>query len=308
MDRSLPRPTDDFVSLPSAASSIPTRAPSRDQLEPARGATLWGVLAAFAFHAGVIWLSPREAARAALSIPVDMELFEAPLMEPEPKEPEPKLEEPPPAPEPPVAAMLAPVERRRAPEPAPAKPAQVKSEAPPPKAEEDVPPPAPAAAPAAEAPEKLAEPAPALVAAEGKGDASNSIVASAGGAFGGRGTGGAGVPGGTGTGAVGSKQGVVGGTGTGGSATPVTLSLKDWKCAWPDEAEYEDFDQQVVSIRVVVAEDGRVESAEILKDPGFGFGRAARDCARRVRFNPAKDAGGRAVRAVSPPINVRFVR
>jgi protein TonB len=139
------------------------------------------------------------------------------------------------------------------------------------------------------------------------GPSDHTIVQSATGAFSGRGTSGTGVPGGTGTGVAGSKQGVVGGTGTG-TAQPVTLSLKDWKCPWPEDAEYEDFDQQVVSIRVVVAEDGRVEKADIVSDPGFGFGKAARDCARRVRFNPAKDVQGRAIKAMSPPINVRFLR
>jgi protein TonB len=134
----------------------------------------------------------------------------------------------------------------------------------------------------------------------------HTIVQSTGGALSGKGLGGSGVPGGTGA-ASGSRQGVVGGTGTG-SAQPVTLSLKNWKCPWPAEAEYEDFDEQVVSIKVVVAEDGHVEQAEIVSDPGYGFGRHARDCARRVRFNPAKDGAGRAIKAMSPPIVVRFVR
>ncbi len=298
MDRSLSRPTDDIISSPSV-ESVPVSGVKRDQLEPTRGATLLGVAAALAFHVAFIGLSPREAARAAVPVTVEIELFEAPPAPELPLEPE----EPPPKAEEPVAAMVVPVERRRLPEPVLAK----KEAAPPPKAEEDVPPPSAAPAAVAEQPEKLSEPAPALVAAEGAGDSSHSIVQSATGALGGRGLTGAGVVGGTGTGAAGSKQGVVGGTGTG-TAVPVTLSLKDWRCAWPEEAEYEDFDQQVVSLRVVVAEDGRVESAEIVKDPGFGFGRAARDCARRVRFNPAKDASGRAVRAASPPINVRFVR
>lgn len=295
MDRSLPRPTE---LGPLSAGSVVPAASASGQLEPARGATLLGVVAAVAVHAAIIVLSPREAAHAALSAqPVEMEIFEAPRPVAEP-EPEP--------PQAPVAAMIAPVERRRAPEPV-REPKREATQAPK-AAEEAAPPPAVAATPAQA--EKPSEPAPALVAAaDAAGDASHSIVQSATGAMGGRGTAGSGVVGGTGTGIgpVGSKTGVVGGTGSG-SAVPVTLSSKAWRCPWPEDAEYEDFDQQAVSIRVVVAEDGRVEKVEILRDPGFGFGRAARDCARKVRFNPAKDASGRSIRAVSPPINVHFVR
>jgi protein TonB len=282
------------VEAPSASGELVRL--NSEQPVPARGATALGVAFALAVHLGVIALSPREAAQAAVekAPPVEMEFIEPPP--PPPPEPE--------VPEEPVQAVMAP-ERR--PEPV-VRPEPKKAE-PPPKAAEDTPPP-PAAEPVAEpAAEKPSEPAPALVAApDANSTNDHTIVQSASGAFAGKGTGGSGVPGGTGTGAaVGSRQGVVGGTGTG-TATPVTLSLKDWRCAWPEEAEYEDFDQQLVSIRVVVAEDGRVEKADIVTDPGYGFGRAARDCARRVRFNPAKDASGRAVKAVSPPINVRFVR
>jgi len=91
-------------------------------------------------------------------------------------------------------------------------------------------------------------------------------------------------------------------------AAPVRLPSREWRCPWPAEAEYEDFDEQLVAIRVVVATDGSVESAQLVSDPGFGFGAAARDCARRARFTPARDDSGRAVRALSPPIHVRFVR
>jgi len=91
-------------------------------------------------------------------------------------------------------------------------------------------------------------------------------------------------------------------------AAPVRLPVREWHCPWPAQAEYEDIDQQLVSIRVLVAADGRVERAELVSDPGFGFGAAARECARRVRFTPALDSQGRATRALSPPIHVRFVR
>jgi protein TonB len=126
--------------------------------------------------------------------------------------------------------------------------------------------------------------------------------------MGGRGVGAVGgVPGGKGNTKDAQLDGVVGGTGTG-SAAPVSLPLKNWNCPWPEQAEAEDFDQQVVGLKVVVAEDGRVEKAEIVSDPGFGFGAAARECARRAKFTPARDAQGKIIKAQSPLINVRFVR
>ncbi len=288
MDRSLSPADEGFVEVP--GSSPPKR--TREQLEPSRGATALGVAFALGIHLGVIALSPPEAALAAVpAVPCEVEIFE-----PAPPAPEPEKSA-----QEPVQAVMA--ER---PKPVVVREAPKKDAAPPPKAAEDTPPP-PAAPTPEPAAEKPSEPAPALVAeADGK-PSDHTIVQSPSGALAGKGTGGLGVPGGTGTGPVGSKQGVVGGTGTG-SAQPVTLSLKDWRCPWPEDAEYEDFDQQVVSIRVVVAEDGRVEKADIVSDPGYGFGKAARDCAKRVRFNPAKDTEGRANKAISPPINVRFVR
>ncbi|MFT3928396.1 MAG: hypothetical protein QM778_38060 [Myxococcales bacterium] len=293
MDRSLSATTDDRLLSPSVA---PAERSSRSQLEPTRGATALGVVFAFGIHIGVIALSPREAALAAVpTAPCEVEIFEPPPpVVPEPEQPQPE----------PVHAVM--VER--------AKPVVVREvpkqaePTPPPKAAEELPP--PAAAPAAPEPivEKPSEPAPALVAAADSGPSNHMLVQSATGALGGRGTAGAGVPGGTGTGAVGSKQGVIGGTGLV-TPQPITLSLKEWNCGWPEDAEYEDFDQQVVSLRVVVNADGRVEKADVLKDPGYGFGRAARDCALRLRaFVPAKDTSGRAIKAVSDPISVRFVR
>ena len=43
-------------------------------------------------------------------------------------------------------------------------------------------------------------------------------------------------------------------------------------------------------------------------DPGFGFGAAARLCAQRTRFEPARDPAGEMIGALSPPIRVHFFR
>jgi periplasmic protein TonB len=88
----------------------------------------------------------------------------------------------------------------------------------------------------------------------------------------------------------------------------VALADDDWSCPWPHSAEAEDIDEQAVVIRVVVRVDGTVESAQVVTDPGAGFGAAALECARRSRFHPALDHEGKPMRATSPPIRVRFTR
>lgn len=91
-------------------------------------------------------------------------------------------------------------------------------------------------------------------------------------------------------------------------ARPVGLPARDWRCPWPAEADALSIDEQVVVIRVVVRVDGAVASAELISDPGYGFGQVALDCARQHRFPPAAGVDGRAITATSPPIRVRFTR
>ena len=89
---------------------------------------------------------------------------------------------------------------------------------------------------------------------------------------------------------------------------PVSPASDEWNCPWPAAAEGLPIDEQVATIRVVVAPDGAVESTELVADPGDGFGPAALACARRTRFSPALDADGRPIRARSPAIRVHFDR
>jgi protein TonB len=91
-------------------------------------------------------------------------------------------------------------------------------------------------------------------------------------------------------------------------STKVSLEGQSWSCPWPPEAEFERIDEQTVVIRVVVDPNGSVESAEIVVEPGHGFGKAAVACAVNTRFTPAHDRAGNAVRGRSPPIRVRFTR
>lgn len=91
-------------------------------------------------------------------------------------------------------------------------------------------------------------------------------------------------------------------------AAPVSLRSGQWNCPWPDAAADLPIDEQTATIRVTVRADGSVEASEIVEDPGDGFAPAALRCARATRFTPATDAEGRPIRAVSPPIRVRFRR
>jgi protein TonB len=63
-----------------------------------------------------------------------------------------------------------------------------------------------------------------------------------------------------------------------------------------------------VIIRVDVKADGTASRVEVVSDPGFGFGSAAKACALHTRFEPARDVNGKRIAALSPPIRVRFTR
>jgi protein TonB len=91
-------------------------------------------------------------------------------------------------------------------------------------------------------------------------------------------------------------------------ARPVTLAAGTWVCPWPPEADAEQIDEQTVVIRVRVRADGTVETAQVIADPGAGFGRAALTCARQTRFEPARGGDGTVVASWSPPIRVHFSR
>lgn len=88
----------------------------------------------------------------------------------------------------------------------------------------------------------------------------------------------------------------------------VSLTSEQWHCPWPAAALAQDLYEQFVIVRAWVRADGSVERASVLSDPGYGFGAAAVACALHTRFNPARNARGEALRALSPPIRVRFTR
>jgi len=112
-----------------------------------------------------------------------------------------------------------------------------------------------------------------------------------------------GVPGGTGT-----KPGPAAPTGPDLSRPPALSGSSDWDCPFPPEADVDQIDLQKVPIVVTVRADGTPESVRVVSDPGHGFGRAARQCAMRQRFEPARNREGHPVAGVLPNINVRFTR
>jgi protein TonB len=91
-------------------------------------------------------------------------------------------------------------------------------------------------------------------------------------------------------------------------ARPVSLDQSAWNCPWPAEADARQVDQETVVIRVAVGIDGHADRVEVLQDPGFGFGPAARQCALATRFGAARDPVGDPIAALSPPIRVHFFR
>ncbi len=91
-------------------------------------------------------------------------------------------------------------------------------------------------------------------------------------------------------------------------ARPVTLDQSAWNCPWPAEADAEQVNEQTVVLKARVGSDGRAGHVDVLSDPGFGFGSAARLCTLRTRFEPALDPEGQPIAAESPPIRVHFYR
>jgi protein TonB len=107
-----------------------------------------------------------------------------------------------------------------------------------------------------------------------------------------------GVPAGTGSAAAPPRPDI---------AQPASLAGgTDWDCPYPPEARDAQIEFQRVQIVITVAPDGSAQQVNVVSDPGHGFGRAAKECARRQRYNAARDRDGRPVLSTMPPIFVRF--
>jgi periplasmic protein TonB len=113
--------------------------------------------------------------------------------------------------------------------------------------------------------------------------------------------------------------GVVGGKGTGPAAPPpppkqdlsrpASPAVLTWDdCGFPAEADVEQIDFMRVTVVVTVGTDGRAQSVTLLKDPGYGFGNQARQCALRKSYNVGFNADGKPVVTTTPPFIVTFRR
>jgi protein TonB len=115
-----------------------------------------------------------------------------------------------------------------------------------------------------------------------------------------------------------SNQGVPGGRGTAAAAQP-PAPVEDksrpigltggsaWNCPFPPEADADQIDNAVVGVQVTVGPDGSATTVAVVSDPGHGFGRAAKACAKARRYQPALDKSGTAI-VSSTMVNVRFYR
>jgi protein TonB len=81
-----------------------------------------------------------------------------------------------------------------------------------------------------------------------------------------------------------------------------------WNCEFPAEADIEGIDNAVVMLTVVVSPEGRAKTVSVVRDPGNGFGQAARSCAFRRKFTVALDRAGNAITTSTAPFTVRFTR
>ena len=81
-----------------------------------------------------------------------------------------------------------------------------------------------------------------------------------------------------------------------------------WNCGFPAEADMEQINSEKVLIVVTVSPDGNPTKVSVLSDPGFGFGRVARQCAMRKTYTAGLDRAGNPVTTTTPPITVRFIR
>jgi len=83
----------------------------------------------------------------------------------------------------------------------------------------------------------------------------------------------------------------------------------DWNdCGFPPEAEAEGLNFAKVLVSVTVRPDGHARSVSILKDPGYGFGSWARQCAMRKTYQTALNVEGEPVEQTTPPFSIKFTR
>jgi protein TonB len=208
------------------------------------------------------------------------------------------------------------VEKPKPPEPAPEPPKEEppveKAPPPPPAAKAAAPPPPPAAAQAGAVLTQAPDDTPV--------DFTNSFVTGNSEQYAG------GVTQATGTSAVAVRDrnaqagGVPGGTGTKPAPpAPVAQDLsrqasvndRNWgNCDFPPEADTEQINDMKVPMELTISADGKVLKADVLRDPGYGFKRAAMQCVMRQAsrsFTVALDREGHSIGSTFK-VNINFSR
>ena len=82
---------------------------------------------------------------------------------------------------------------------------------------------------------------------------------------------------------------------------------KRWDCGFPKEADADGIDNAVVQVAVTIGMDGKPVSANVLKDPGSGFGRLAQRCALGKGYAPGWDSAGKPIPSTRI-FSIRFYR
>jgi protein TonB len=104
--------------------------------------------------------------------------------------------------------------------------------------------------------------------------------------------------------------GMPGGTGTSAidrSRDPSLAEGTRWDCPFPEEADDDGMDHGVVTLSITISASGSVDTVAVKADPGHGFGREARRCALRKRWQAGRDRAGNPI-AATRLLNVRFDR
>ncbi|WP_394826858.1 hypothetical protein [Pendulispora albinea] len=87
------------------------------------------------------------------------------------------------------------------------------------------------------------------------------------------------------------------------------LGDTNWNdCPFPPEADSEDINETWVTIEVQVGVNGRAQGVTIVKDPGHGFARVARQCAMQKPFATELDVNGNAIPGKTKPFRIHFER
>jgi len=92
------------------------------------------------------------------------------------------------------------------------------------------------------------------------------------------------------------------------SRPPSLSGATEWSCPFPEEADSSQIDDAYVTLQVSVGPEGAATAAQVVSDPGHGFGREARRCAMARRYVNGLDRDGNPIPGTTRPFRVHFSR